>query len=96
MNDPEQWKEFYDAVYSQDYKPSGTIGSIQWQGTEVCMDVHCECGRDSHYDGEFAYYFECVGCGKKYAVGCNVKMIPLTDKQAAYAATRHDFFKDHQ
>jgi hypothetical protein len=39
---------------------------MQWKGTDVCMDFHCECGHDNHYDGFFAYIIRCAGCGLKW------------------------------
>ena len=35
---------------------------IQWKGTDVCMDFHCECGSRYHFDGEFAYTVKCPKC----------------------------------
>jgi hypothetical protein len=36
---------------------------IQWKGTDLCMDFHCTCGAQSHFDGFFAYALKCR-CGK--------------------------------
>jgi hypothetical protein len=36
---------------------------IQWKGTDVCMDFHCTCGEQYHFDGFFAYAVKC-NCGK--------------------------------
>lgn len=41
-------------------------GWIQWKGTEVCMDVHCECGALTHVDNEFCYHIKCYACGVVY------------------------------
>ena len=73
----------YEAIYSQDNPPGPAHGWIQWKGTNVCMDMHCACGAHTHFDGEFFYHFECPVCHAKYAVGQNVKLIPLTPEQAA-------------
>jgi hypothetical protein len=35
---------------------------IQWKGTDVCMDFHCECGACCHFDGAFAYTVKCPHC----------------------------------
>lgn len=35
---------------------------IQWKGTDVCMDFHCECGAFCHFDGDFAYTVKCPHC----------------------------------
>ena len=53
-------------------------GWIQWKGTVVCMDVHCKCGEHGHIDESFAYFYVCLGCGAKYAMSPNVRMIELT------------------
>jgi len=47
---------------------------IQWKGTDLCMDFHCECGTHNHYDGFFAYYVKCSGCGQVYKMDTTVKM----------------------
>lgn len=35
---------------------------VQWKGTEACLDFVCECGRQGHFDGFFAYTLRCE-CG---------------------------------
>ncbi len=35
---------------------------VQWKGTDVCMDFHCECGAHCHFDGYFAYTVKCLHC----------------------------------
>lgn len=50
-------------------------GFIQWKGTAVCMDFHCECGQHNHYDAEFCYVIKCSNCGNMYAPSSNVEMI---------------------
>lgn len=74
----------YEQVYSQDNPRGDAHGWIQWKGTNVCMDVHCECGHHGHVDAEFFYHYECPACHKKYAVGQVVKLIPLTEEQIDY------------
>ena len=39
---------------------------IQWQGTQVCMDIQCACGRMSHVDAEFCFHVKCPSCGATY------------------------------
>lgn len=89
------WNAFYDAIYRPETEQAkAPYGSLQWKGTDACMDIHCVCGAHSHIDGEFAYYFKCYACGRRFALGSIVSLIPLTDEQAEYAATRHAFFTD--
>lgn len=47
---------------------------IQWKGTDLCMDFHCECGTHNHYDGYFAYHVKCKGCGQVYKMDTKVLM----------------------
>jgi hypothetical protein len=42
------------------------FGFIQWQGTSVCMDVHCICGALVHIDAAFTFAVQCGECGKCY------------------------------
>ncbi len=85
-------KDFYEKVYSID-NPSGAYGGIQWKGTDVSIDLHCKCGHLGHYDGDFFYFYECPKCKARYAVGSNVKLIPLTEEQAEYVEKDHIGFK---
>lgn len=84
---------FYDDVYKNGNQKGEANGWIQWKGTDVCVDLHCKCGYDGHYDGSFLYFFECPACHAKYAVGQNIKLIPLTDEQANYVETETVGFK---
>lgn len=54
-------------------------GWVQWKGTDVCMDIHCECGAMSHVDGEFGYVVTCSECGKVYEPQGYVRLIPSSD-----------------
>ena len=74
--------DLYDDVYADD-KVDGPHIWIQWKGTDLCADVHCKCGAHDHIDAEFAYFYECRACGRKYALAQNLRLIPLTPEQAA-------------
>jgi len=39
---------------------------LQWKGTDACFDFRCDCGAVAHFDGYFAYYVKCGGCGQIY------------------------------
>lgn len=45
---------------------------IQWKGTDVCMDFHCECGTNCHFDGFFAYAVKCQHCETIWEMPFNV------------------------
>lgn len=54
-------------------KPEGSEADmfIQWKGTKVCLDFHCDCGRHSHVDEAFTYFLRCR-CGQVYEMGTQV------------------------
>ena len=81
--------KFYDSIYSQDSPEGDAHGWIQWKGTDVCVDLHCKCGNHGHFDGDFLYFYECPACHAKYALGQNIKLIPLTAEQITYAEESH-------
>lgn len=54
---------------------SGPRGWIQWKGTDVCMDVYCECGVHTHIDTDFCYSLTCGSCGRTYHVSGNVRLV---------------------
>ena len=64
--------------------------TIQWKGTDVCMDIHCSCGTHSHLDAEFAYFVRCPGCGIPYRVGEQVTLSPLTTEDEIREAVDFD------
>jgi len=82
----------YEAVYDNDNPRSPSGGWIQWKGTDVCMDLHCQCGWDGHVDGDFIYAIECPQCHTKYAVGCNIKLIPLDTPEKLAHIQKHNTF----
>jgi hypothetical protein len=49
---------------------------IQWKGTDACMDIRCECGVISHYDGMFAYFIKCPSCKAVYQCQDTIKLTP--------------------
>lgn len=78
------FSEFYESVYSRDNPTTDAHGCIQWEGTNVCIDLHCHCGHHGHFDGPFFYHYKCPGCGACFAVGLVVKLIPLTAEEVNF------------
>lgn len=74
------------AILSRDETPAGPHGWIQWKGTNVCMDVRCECGELTHFDGEYCYFIECGACHRRYMAGAHVKLYPLTNEESDHVA----------
>ena len=50
----------------------GPYAFLQWKGTDVCMDFHCDCGAHCHFDGDFAYNVRCPHCGSGWEMPCFV------------------------
>jgi len=82
-----EFKNLYDHIEQHDSMPNGACGSIQWKGTDVCMDIHCVCGAQAHFDGDFLYYYECAHCGRLFAVGRWVRFVELSGEHADEART---------
>jgi len=57
--------------------------TMQFKGTDICLDIQCECGESSHFDGYFAYAIECGACGKQYDLSRRVAIEPFTGQYAA-------------
>ena len=66
-----------DSFPSLKTRPDPPFGWIQWKGTSVCMDIHCECGALTHIDAEFCYHVKCCVCGRVYECGGHVRLYPL-------------------
>ncbi len=52
--------------------PSDPHAFVQWKGTDVCMDFHCECGTHCHFDGDFAYTVKCPTCLTVWEMPCYI------------------------
>ena len=62
--------------------PPNPYAFIQWKGTDVCMDFHCECGAHCHFDGYFAYVVKCPHCKTLYEMPCHI--IPRKVNEGTY------------
>ena len=69
-----------DAWDAQDKRKGQPHGWVQWKGTNVCMDLHCECGASSHVDGWFAYCVQCPHCNRVYDCNGHIELIELEQK----------------
>ena len=68
---------------------------VQWKGTDVCMDFHCDCGAHCHFDGMFAYAVKCQHCGAEWEMPFNLfprrkpassqALVQLLEPDEAYA-----------
>jgi hypothetical protein len=72
------YQEAWDSQETYKGKPHGWI---QWKGTDVCIDIHCQCGELSHFDGEFMYVIQCPYCHRKYMANGHIQLIEIEDHQ---------------
>lgn len=79
----------YDKVYSLDNPETSAYGWVQHKGTNLCIDMHCICGAHGHIDDEFVYSVQCDDCGRKYAVGQKIKLIPLDTPELIRASEKY-------
>lgn len=56
---------------------------IQYKGTDICMDFHCECGNDTHFDGDFTYAVRCPYCKGVYELSSYINTRKLTPEEEA-------------
>ena len=70
---------FIRSLLKQDELPTPS-GWIQYKGTDLCMDIRCDCGELHHIDGEFIYFIKCP-CGNVYAVGQSVRLYKMNEEQ---------------
>jgi hypothetical protein len=61
-------------------EPTGTAATkpstfVQWKGTDLCMDLNCECGCHSHTDSYFGYHAECPSCHAVYEMPTDLALV---------------------
>lgn len=57
--------------------PDSPHAFIQWKGTEVCMDIYCDCGKQFHIDSDFTYNVECPYCNTVYFCNGHIELIKV-------------------
>jgi hypothetical protein len=62
---------------SLDTKHDKPSAWLQWKGSDVCIDVHCECGAHMHFDCDFLYHVKCSACGQVYEMDGHIQMHKL-------------------
>ncbi len=77
MKTAKTWEESFKVEEKYEDQP---YCWIQWKGTDVCMDFHCECGFMGHIDGSFTYIVECPKCHSVYSCNGHIELIKLEEK----------------
>ena len=74
-------KTYHEAWDTQETFEDQPHGWVQWKGTDVCVDIHCECGEMSHFDGSFMYVVQCPYCNRKYMANGHIQLIEIEDDE---------------
>ena len=54
-------------------------GSLQLKGSDIYMDVHCDCGHTSNIKGDCVFFLKCPACGTIYELNGFVQLIKRPD-----------------
>lgn len=68
-------------------------GWIQWNGTDVCMDVYCKCGEQFHIDATSAYHVKCPCCDTVYMCNGHIEIIELEKEPDHCVAVDDDYIE---
>lgn len=67
--------------FDNQHKFANPSGWIQWKGTDVCADIHCDCGAHYHIDASFAYYVRCPACKGIFALSGHIELLKLSGEE---------------
>lgn len=54
-------------------------GTIQWKGSDIYMDIHCDCGHTSNIKGDGIFFVKCPSCKTIYELNGFIQLIKRTD-----------------
>ena len=54
-------------------------GSIHWKGSDVYMEVHCDCGHTSEIKGDGIYFLKCPACNTVYELNGFIQLVKRHD-----------------
>jgi hypothetical protein len=70
-----------DDAWNKQYKFDRPCAWVQWKGTDVCMDISCDCGESWHLDSIGAYYVKCSACGKIFFCNGHIQLIEIENTE---------------
>ena len=50
---------------------------IQWNASNIWVDIYCECGQTTHIKADFCYRIKCANCGRVYSCDPHIRLRPL-------------------
>lgn len=87
LGDPSEFGD--DKNFDLNVEPDEPHAFVQYKGTDICMDFHCECGAQCHFDGDFAYVVQCPHCKAKW------EMPPILYPRRAVAGKTYEYWLDN-
>jgi hypothetical protein len=70
---------------------------IQWKGTTVCGDFHCDCGHTAHVCGaDFMYYVHCPKCDRRFEVPHTLPLMVSADRDSIAVTDAEDDGRIHE
>ena len=79
----ERWYSYLEWLKTWEKAPEGANtddgkatpwASLQWKGTDACLDFHCVCGSHLHFDDEFLYNVRCLDCNRLYSLSQTIEV----------------------
>ena len=71
----------HNEVWERQRIPEHPSAHIQWKGTDVCMDIYCDCGQQYHIDDSFVYFVKCPYCGSVFMCNPHIELVKLTQEE---------------
>jgi hypothetical protein len=56
--------------------------SLQWKGTEACLDLWCDCGMYTHWDDSFMSQVQCPACEQVWELNPEIAVTPCSEPSA--------------
>lgn len=75
--------EINEMLAHEEKQIANTDICIQWKGTTVCGDFHCECGAYAHIcDAMHMYQIKCAACGVVWHVPDRIVLVRTSNVEA--------------
>lgn len=54
-------------------------GSMQWKGSDIYLDLHCDCGHTSNIKGDAVFFVKCPACNTIFELNGFIQLIKRPD-----------------
>jgi hypothetical protein len=77
-------------LVSRENKGKRSAAFIQWNASNIWMDIYCECGQVTHIEADFCYRIKCANCGRVYSCDPHIRLRPLKTEPGDTLTTCRD------